>query len=341
MKLGTIMIEDTVKDIELLNELNRQLDEGREKLKGFEDWECIPDDKSLKSNSPKAVAYRRSASYLLLKQLLLRYYKHRCANCGATEKLQLHHVHYKNFFRERIEDCRILCQSCHQSGHNFKRKILETNQTNKGKKMNKKEKNVGTMMFNAICPILANNKAEYFNKEKLQKEVVAMFNKTKLPLSTDDVKTIQSLKKNFNTQLTSFFKGMGLVEQNSKGWKITENGRIFLGKTKDEINFLLKQFKNAKATKDMPESALDKKQNVRIHSRLIYCNELRKTFANHGLTPPPPPHEKEVTTVVQKSINKFSRKEMIYYVKNNLGNYNQEQFNRLNLQPDDMAILLN
>ena len=91
----------------------------------------------------------------------------------------------------------------------------------------------------------------------------------------------------------------------------------------------------------MPESALDKKQNVRIHSRLIYCNELRKTFANHGLTPPPPPHEKEVTTVVQKSINKFSRKEMIYYVKNNLGNYNQEQFNRLNLQPDDMAILLN
>ena len=37
----------------------------------------------------------------------------RCAMCGATEKLHVHHLHYRHFYREKDSDLECLCESCH------------------------------------------------------------------------------------------------------------------------------------------------------------------------------------------------------------------------------------
>ena len=37
----------------------------------------------------------------------------RCVECGATERLEVHHLTYERIGRERLEDVVTLCQPCH------------------------------------------------------------------------------------------------------------------------------------------------------------------------------------------------------------------------------------
>lgn len=41
----------------------------------------------------------------------------RCAHCSATERLQVHHVTYRNIGNERPEDLLVLCRRCHRIEH--------------------------------------------------------------------------------------------------------------------------------------------------------------------------------------------------------------------------------
>lgn len=44
-----------------------------------------------------------------------------CENCGATHRLEVHHLTYKRFGgRERKSDLKILCNKCHRKIHNIK-----------------------------------------------------------------------------------------------------------------------------------------------------------------------------------------------------------------------------
>lgn len=41
-----------------------------------------------------------------------------CADCGATDRLEVHHLHYDSVGHENIEtDLRVLCHDCHQEEH--------------------------------------------------------------------------------------------------------------------------------------------------------------------------------------------------------------------------------
>lgn len=41
----------------------------------------------------------------------------KCEQCGSTKMLQIHHLHYRNVFKEEPEDLMILCGLCHQLEH--------------------------------------------------------------------------------------------------------------------------------------------------------------------------------------------------------------------------------
>ena len=45
----------------------------------------------------------------------------KCERCGSASKVQVHHLTYKNIFKEEPEDLEILCAGCHKSEH-FKKK---------------------------------------------------------------------------------------------------------------------------------------------------------------------------------------------------------------------------
>ena len=41
----------------------------------------------------------------------------KCERCGSTVKLEVHHLHYRNVFKEEPSDLIILCRICHQLEH--------------------------------------------------------------------------------------------------------------------------------------------------------------------------------------------------------------------------------
>lgn len=129
--------EEDYKKHKNINVLQEILEQNRQLLQGFEEHELIEDDKTLKTNSQKAISYRRSASYLLLKQLRMIIDGHKCSKCGSVDGLHLHHVHYKNYFKEHLQDVKILCTICHQIGHEAKSNIYKNQ---KGLKMDTSKK---------------------------------------------------------------------------------------------------------------------------------------------------------------------------------------------------------
>jgi 5-methylcytosine-specific restriction endonuclease McrA len=42
---------------------------------------------------------------------------HRCERCGARERLDVHHRHYRRLWREKSRDLKVLCRSCHNRAH--------------------------------------------------------------------------------------------------------------------------------------------------------------------------------------------------------------------------------
>lgn len=173
------------KDISILENF---LIQKRQELLGFENWQDIPDVKELKSDSPKAIAYRKSASYSLLKQLLLIVSSHSCCKCGSTNDLELHHKHYKTYFNESLNDVLIMCKVCHSKGHNLKSQIFKNkyligdNMLNQTKEQTIKNLNIPENFQLMVCWIeqcindVKNTGTARF--EKIDKAIANSFNRT-------------------------------------------------------------------------------------------------------------------------------------------------------------------
>lgn len=85
--------------------------------------------------------YLKSAEWKLKRKQLFNERGKKCERCGATKKLQVHHVTYKRIFNEALEDLEVLCKPCHQKEHNIKTK-------KKRKPKNKKRPKTGHTKMN-------------------------------------------------------------------------------------------------------------------------------------------------------------------------------------------------
>jgi 5-methylcytosine-specific restriction endonuclease McrA len=64
--------------------------------------------------------YIVSVEWKLKRLEALRHYGEACDQCGDKNNLQVHHIHYKNLGREKLEDLQILCKGCHFALHEEK-----------------------------------------------------------------------------------------------------------------------------------------------------------------------------------------------------------------------------
>lgn len=65
--------------------------------------------------------YLKSDHWQSLRKRKLSHSKCRCAICGSTDRLEVHHLQYKNIFDVDLTDLRILCNRCHDLFHELKR----------------------------------------------------------------------------------------------------------------------------------------------------------------------------------------------------------------------------
>ena len=76
-----------------------------------------------KKNRPRTLrpdeyhAYISSPAWKQKRKQALSHHGSKCQVCGATEKLQVHHKHYRRLGRERMADLSILCGGCHENEH--------------------------------------------------------------------------------------------------------------------------------------------------------------------------------------------------------------------------------
>jgi len=65
----------------------------------------------------KYAIYMRSSMWFKFRARIFRQRGAKCEECRCLESLELHHLHYKNFTREKPEDVKILCIVCHARAH--------------------------------------------------------------------------------------------------------------------------------------------------------------------------------------------------------------------------------
>lgn len=62
-------------------------------------------------------AYLGSAQWRELRRLVIARDKGQCRECGSTERLHVHHVHYQTIFEETGRELVTLCARCHSLEH--------------------------------------------------------------------------------------------------------------------------------------------------------------------------------------------------------------------------------
>ena len=67
-------------------------------------------------------SYIHSASWRKRRQRALRLGHYRCALCGSTQSLQVHHLTYAHLGNELDSELMVLCTSCHNKVHAQKRR---------------------------------------------------------------------------------------------------------------------------------------------------------------------------------------------------------------------------
>jgi 5-methylcytosine-specific restriction endonuclease McrA len=70
--------------------------------------------------------YLKSPHWLATRKDALDYHGRKCADCGATEPLEVHHVTYKRLGREKMKDLLVLCGACHRIRHEDKPDVVTT-----------------------------------------------------------------------------------------------------------------------------------------------------------------------------------------------------------------------
>ena len=64
--------------------------------------------------------YLRSDKWKHVRNARLVRDKCRCQSCGIQSNLEVHHLTYKNVFKEHMNDLTTLCEKCHKQVHRKK-----------------------------------------------------------------------------------------------------------------------------------------------------------------------------------------------------------------------------
>ena len=63
-------------------------------------------------------SYLKTEHWERKRKAALKYFGYRCCHCGAEDViLHVHHTHYDDKFREKLEDLRVVCVTCHDKEH--------------------------------------------------------------------------------------------------------------------------------------------------------------------------------------------------------------------------------
>jgi 5-methylcytosine-specific restriction endonuclease McrA len=65
----------------------------------------------------KYAKYLMSAEWKAKREQLFELRGKQCEKCGSTKTIQVHHIHYRNIFKERMDDLQVLCKRCHECVH--------------------------------------------------------------------------------------------------------------------------------------------------------------------------------------------------------------------------------
>lgn len=68
-------------------------------------------------NKAEYQAYLNSPRWQAIRKRLYREYEYKCAMCGSSINLNVHHITYENLGEEKDEDLTVLCQQCHSDIH--------------------------------------------------------------------------------------------------------------------------------------------------------------------------------------------------------------------------------
>lgn len=69
------------------------------------------------SEYPGYTEYLASPAWAALRHCKLGESGHRCEGCGDSERLEVHHLSYDRFGKERVQDLMVLCHLCHAREH--------------------------------------------------------------------------------------------------------------------------------------------------------------------------------------------------------------------------------
>lgn len=61
--------------------------------------------------------YLKTRHWRRLRVVAIKKAKHKCAVCGDTENLNVHHLTYERKGCEKLEDLQVLCRECHENVH--------------------------------------------------------------------------------------------------------------------------------------------------------------------------------------------------------------------------------
>ena len=61
--------------------------------------------------------YVRTMHWRALKTKRLSRAGNKCEQCHGTNKLEVHHINYKNLYDATLDDLKVMCHECHNSHH--------------------------------------------------------------------------------------------------------------------------------------------------------------------------------------------------------------------------------
>ena len=77
----------------------------------------LKDRKATEFTKEDKKEYMTSFGWRMKREAVLRRDNSCCQSCGATERLEVHHITYKRLGNEDLGDLIVVCRNCHQKIH--------------------------------------------------------------------------------------------------------------------------------------------------------------------------------------------------------------------------------
>ena len=101
---------------------NKYIEKRIKEYKWENTWSPYNGARSRTKHTNQYESYIHSASWRKRRQRALRLGHYRCALCGSTQSLQVHHLTYAHLGNELDSELMVLCTSCHRKVHAQKRR---------------------------------------------------------------------------------------------------------------------------------------------------------------------------------------------------------------------------